>query len=62
MGRTNYWENLIIIGVFLGMRLFEYVMEYRKYECPTYCAVEHKHIKDNNGLRTIIQTSTTKSE
>ena len=50
MGRTNYWEGIIIISVFLGMRFFEYVMEYRDYECPSYCAVDHKHIKEDDEL------------
>lgn len=57
MGRTNYWESLIIISVFLGMRFFEYKMEYREYNCPEYCSVEHEHIKDDNGLRNAIQVN-----
>jgi hypothetical protein len=60
MGRTNYWESVIIISVFLGMRLFEVVMEYRGYSCPNYCSVQHEHIKEDNELRNAVQVSRAK--
>jgi len=49
MGRTNYWESIIIICVFLGMRVFEATMEYREYSCPDYCATAHEHIRETDG-------------
>jgi hypothetical protein len=50
MGRINYWEDIIIVSVFLGMQLFENIMEYREYTCPIHCEVDHKHIKADDGL------------
>jgi hypothetical protein len=53
MGRINNWKGIILDTIFyasivIGMRVFEYKMEYRGYMCPQYCGIDHEHITEND--------------